>query len=129
VRAEVLRLAAEPHVEAARALGAGTARILSVHILPGVAGPVLVAMAFGMGSAILTESALSFLGLGPDAPSWGRLLAHAQTQPTAWWLTVCPGLAVFVTVLAYNYVAEGLQVALDPRASLGRSAVIRTAEE
>jgi peptide/nickel transport system permease protein len=119
VRAEVLRLAAEPFVEAARGLGGSTARLLLTHVLPHVAGPVLVAATFAAGAAILTESALSFLGLGPDAPSWGRLLAQAQLQRSAWWLTVFPGMAIFVTVLASNHVAEGLQTALDPRAPLG----------
>jgi len=118
VRAEVLRLAAEPFIEAARGLGGSTPRLLAVHVLPHVAGPVLVAATFAAGAAILTESALSFLGLGPDAPSWGRLLAQAQLQRSAWWLTVFPGLAIFGTVLASNHVAEGLQSALDPRAPL-----------
>lgn len=122
VRGEVLRIRALPYVEAARGLGASHPRILLHHVLPGALGPVVVAATFGMASAILVEAGLSFLGFGPDAPSWGRLLAAAQLNRTAWWLTVFPGLAIFVTVLATNFVAEGLQDALDPhhRARLPR---------
>jgi peptide/nickel transport system permease protein len=115
VRGEVLRVGALPFVEAARGLGASHGRILLVHVLPHALGPVAVAATFGMASAILVETGLSFLGFGPDAPSWGRLLAAAQLNRPAWWLTVFPGLAIFVTVLSYNFVAEGLQDALDPR--------------
>ncbi len=123
VRGEVLRIRALPYVEAARGLGASHVRILLRHVLPNALGPVLVAATFGMASAILVETGLSFLGFGPDAPSWGRLLAAAQLNRGAWWLTVFPGLAIFVTVLAYNFVAEGLQDALDPhhRARLPRA--------
>lgn len=118
VRGEVLRIRALPYVEAARGLGASHARILLHHVLPNALGPVAVAATFGMASAILVEAGLSFLGFGPDAPSWGRLLAAAQVNRTAWWLTVFPGLAIFVTVLSYNFVAEGLQDALDPQRSV-----------
>jgi len=115
VRGEVLRVLGLPFVEAARSLGASHTRILLRHVLPNSLGPVVVAATFGMASAILIESGLSFLGFGPNAPSWGRLLANAQVNRTAWWLTLFPGLAIFVTVLAYNFVAEGLQDALDPK--------------
>lgn len=115
VRGEVLRILARPYVEAARSVGASEARILFRHVLPGAMGPVVVAAAFGMGSAILIEAALSFLGVGPEAPSWGRVLAAALQNRAAWWLTLFPGLAIFATVLAYNFVAEGIQNALDPR--------------
>jgi peptide/nickel transport system permease protein len=122
VRGEVLRIRGLPYVEAARGLGASHARILTHHVLRNALGPVAVAATFGMASAILVETALSFLGFGPDAPSWGRLLAAAQVNRPSWWLTVFPGLAIFVTVLSYNFVAEGLQDALDPhhRARLPR---------
>lgn len=122
VRGEVLRIRALPYVEAAQGLGASHSRILLYHVLPNALGPVAVAATFGMASAILVETGLSFLGFGPDAPSWGRLLAAAQLNRPAWWLTVFPGLAIFVTVLSYNFVAEGLQDALDPyhRARLPR---------
>lgn len=115
VRGEVLRASVLPHVEAARALGATRARILARHVLPAAVGPVLVAATFGMASAILVESGLSFLGLGPDVASWGRLLAVALANREAWWLALFPGLAISATVLAYNLFAEGLQDALDPR--------------
>ncbi|MFH2006258.1 MAG: ABC transporter permease [bacterium] len=115
VRGEVLRVQGLPFVEAARALGASHTRVLVLHVLPSSLGPVVVAATFGMASAILIESGLSFLGFGPDAPSWGRLLANAQVNRSAWWLTLFPGLAIFATVLAYNFVAEGLQDALDPK--------------
>jgi len=114
VRGEVLRIRGLPFVEAARGLGASHTRILLHHVLPSALGPVVVAATFGMASAILVETALSFLGFGPDAPSWGRLLAAAQVNRPSWWLTVFPGLAIFVTVLSVNFVAEGLQDALDP---------------
>jgi len=122
VRGEVLRIRALPYVEAARGLGASHVRILVHHVLPNALGPVAVAATFGMASAILVETGLSFLGFGPDAPSWGRLIAAAQVNRTSWWLTVFPGLAIFVTVLSYNFLAEGLQDALDPhhRARLPR---------
>ncbi len=122
VRGEVLRIRARPHVEAARCLGASGWRVLRVHVLPGAMGPVAVAATFGMASAILMETGLSFLGFGPDAPSWGRLLGVAQLNRSAWWLTLFPGLAIFVTVLSYNFLAEALQDGLDPhhRARLPR---------
>ncbi len=118
VRGEVLRAVAQPHVEAARALGASHVRILWHHVLPATIGPVVVAATFGMAAAILIESGLSFLGLGPDVASWGRLLAIAQSSRSAWWLALFPGLAISVTVLVYHFAAEGLQDALDPRAPL-----------
>ncbi|MDY0001972.1 MAG: ABC transporter permease [Polyangia bacterium] len=115
VRGEVLRARSLVHVEAARALGASRARVLLVHVIPYARGPVLVAATFGMASAILVESGLSFLGLGPDTASWGRILAIGLTNREAWWLVLFPGMAISATVLAYNFFAEGLQEALDPR--------------
>jgi len=115
VRGEVLREVARPHVLAARASGASGARVLFLHVLPAARGKVVVAAVFGVAGAILFESGLSFLGLGADAPSWGRLLAQAQSSQSAWWLVLFPGLAISVTVLAYNFVAEGLDEALGGR--------------
>lgn len=115
VRAEVLRSESLGHVEAARASGASRLRILARHQLPYALGPVLVAATFGMASAILVESGLSFLGLGPDAPSWGRILAVGLANRQAWWLVLFPGMAISGTVMAYNFFAEGIQEALDPR--------------
>ncbi len=120
VRGELLRLRDLDFVIASRALGASDARILLRHLLPNALGPVFVAATFGVAGAILTESALSFLGFGtpPPAASWGELLTQAYdyaVSPGAWWLTIFPGLAIFTTVTAYNLVGEGLRDALDPR--------------
>jgi peptide/nickel transport system permease protein len=121
VRGEVLRLRSSTPVQAARAAGAGGARLLVRHVLPGTAGPVLVSAAFSVGGAIVAEASLSFLGLGVAAPvaSWGSLLAEARIHvDRAWWLAVFPGLALFATVLACNLVADGLRGGLDPRGDL-----------
>lgn len=116
-RAEALRVAALPHVEAARALGAGRARILGVHILPLAATPALTAAAFGIGHAVLFETALTFLGFGvpPPTASWGELLAQAQASGLAWWLLVPPTVAVAAVVLACNLVGDGVRAALSAR--------------
>jgi len=118
VRAEFIRLSGQEFVLAAKALGLGAPRIIFRHILPNAMAPVLVLAAFGIAGAILTESALSFLGIGvpPDTPSWGSLLKAAQGDPRGrWWLTVFSGLAVFIAVTAYNLLAEGVRDAIDPR--------------
>jgi peptide/nickel transport system permease protein len=93
-------------------------RILAVHLLPNVVSPIVVTATLGVGSAILTEAALSFLGLGvqPPAPSWGNILTIGKDYiHIAWWLSVFPGLAILVTVLVFNLVGEGLRDILDPR--------------
>ena len=118
VRAEFLSLRERDFVVAARAIGANDARITFRHILPNALSPVLVSATLGVAGAILTESALSFLGIGvqPPTPSWGNMLiAGKQTLGTAWWLSVFPGLAILVTVLGYNLLGEGIRDALDPR--------------
>lgn len=118
VRAEFLSLRERDFVLAARAIGAGDARIIFRHILPNALSPVLVSVTLGVAGAILTESALSFLGIGvqPPTPSWGNMLiAGKQTLGTAWWLSVFPGVAILITVLGYNLLGEGLRDALDPR--------------
>ncbi|PIW27037.1 MAG: ABC transporter permease [Rhodospirillales bacterium CG15_BIG_FIL_POST_REV_8_21_14_020_66_15] len=118
VRATTLSLRERPFVLAARAQGASALRIMTVHILPNLASPVIVATTLSVGNVILLESVLSFLGLGiqPPLPSWGNLLTNAQEliwdAPA---LAVYPGLAIFVTVIAFNFVGDGLQDALDPR--------------
>jgi peptide/nickel transport system permease protein len=118
VRAEFLRLTALDFVVAGRALGLSNARIVFRHILPNALGPVLVAAAFGVAGAILVESALSFLGFGVPQPqaSWGSVLHEARGhEQQMWWITVFPGLLIFLTITAYNLVGEGLRDALDPR--------------
>ncbi len=118
VRAEVLSLKSREFVLAARALGASHARVVLRHLLPNALGPVAVVATFGVGSTILLESALSFLGLGvaPPTPSWGELLTQAHrtlTHPGAWWLAVFPGAAIALTVLAVNAVGEALRRSVD----------------
>ncbi len=118
VRAEFLSLRERDFVLAAQAIGARDARIIFRHILPNAMSPVLVSATLGVAGAILTESALSFLGIGvqPPTPSWGNMLiAGKQTLGTAWWLSVFPGLAILITVLGYNLLGEGIRDAMDPR--------------
>ncbi len=118
VRAEFLSLRERDFVLAARALGASDGRIILRHILPNALSPVLVSATLGVAGAILTESALSFLGIGvqPPTPSWGNMLINGkQTLGEAWWLSAFPGLAILVTVLGYNLLGEGIRDALDPR--------------
>jgi len=119
-RAEALRVAAAPHVEAAHAVGAGRARILAVHILPLAATPALTAAAFGIGHAVLFETALTFLGFGvpPPTASWGELLAQAQASGLKPWLLVPPTVAVAALVLACNLVGDGVRAAISaPRSA------------
>lgn len=122
-RAEFVRLQGLEFTEAARALGASDRKIIVRHIMPNSLAPVLVTATFGIANAILIEAALSFLGLGtqPPTPSWGGILASAREQDFAWWLTIYPGLAIFLTVTAYNLLGEGLRDASDPRTAYGAS--------
>lgn len=118
VRGEFLRLGSQPFPQAARALGASDFRILVHHLLPNALGPILVSATFGVASAILIESSLSFLGFGMQAPtpSWGDILSDARRYiDFAWWLAFFPGLAILVTIMSYNFVGEGLRDAVDPR--------------
>ncbi len=118
IRAEFLSLRQRDFVQAAQALGASDGRLIFCHILPNALSPVLVSATLGVAGAILTESALSFLGIGvqPPTPSWGNMLiVGKQTLGSAWWLSVFPGLAILVTVLGYNLLGEGIRDALDPR--------------
>ncbi len=121
VRGEALKQKQLDYVAAARTLGASHLRIIFRHILPNSIAPVLVAATFGVAGAILTETGLSFLGFGVRQPtaSWGELVNQAQAWPTGyWWLTLFPGVWIFVTVTIYNLVGEGLRDALDPRLQL-----------
>lgn len=118
VRAEFLSLRERDFVLAARAAGARDGRIIFRHLLPNALSPVLVSATLGVAGAILTESALSFLGIGvqPPTPSWGNMLiVGKQTLGSAWWLSAFPGLAILITVLGYNLLGEGIRDALDPR--------------
>jgi peptide/nickel transport system permease protein len=118
VRAEFLTLKERDFVDAARAIGIRNKRLIMSHILPNALSPVFVAATFGIAGAILTESGLSFLGLGvqPPDPSWGNILTAGKDNiEIAWWLSLYPGLAILITVLSYNLVGEGLRDALDPR--------------
>jgi peptide/nickel transport system permease protein len=118
VRGEVLTLKEREYVLAARSIGARPRRIILRHILPNVISPVMVAATLGVAEAIITESVLSFLGLGfpPDFPTWGRLLydglQYMQVYPER---VIWPGLAISLTVLSVNYIGDGLRDALDPR--------------
>lgn len=119
VRAEVRRLAAEPFVAGAEALGAGPARVAFRHLLPNALGPVLVSATLGVGNVILLEAGLSFLGLGVQLPrpSWGGMILDArETMHSAPWTMLAPGLAIVVTVLAVNLVGEALRRATEPDA-------------
>lgn len=118
VRAEVLSLRERDFIAAADLLGVSRPRLFFVHLLPNVLSPVIVAATIGVGDAILTESGLSFLGLGvqPPTASWGQLLtAGKEYIHIAWWLSVFPGCAILATVLAFNLLGEGLRDILDPR--------------
>lgn len=117
MRAELLRIRNLEYIEAAHALGYSERRTIFKHAIPNALSPVLISIAFGIASAILIESTLSFLGIGVPAETltWGALLSAARQSPTAWWLAIFPGLAIFITVTVYNLVGEGLTDALDPR--------------
>ena len=117
-RAATLDTAASDYVEAARSLGNPPWRVAVRHVLPNIVPPVLVQMTLAIALAVIAEASLSFLGLGqqPPAPSWGSMLNSAQRfLSQAPWLAVFPGLAIFVAVLAFNLVGDGLRDALDPR--------------
>ncbi len=118
VRAGFLSLRERDFVTAARALGASPRRLIWSHILPNVLSPVIVAATLAIANAIITESTLSFLGLGfpPDVPTWGRMLFDAYNRiETAPHMAIFPGLIIFLTVLSINYVGDGLQDAFNPQ--------------
>ena len=117
VRAEFLRIINLDYMEAARSLGFSERRLILRHALPNGITPVLVTLSFGIASAIMVESSLSFLsiGVGPDTVSWGTLLRKGRSNFDIWWLTVFPGLLIFLTVLSFNLLGERLRDLLDPR--------------
>jgi peptide/nickel transport system permease protein len=118
VRAEILKLKRLEYVEAARGIGAADGRIIFRHLLPNGLAPVIVSASLQVGAAILAESTISYFGLGiqPPVPSWGNMLQNAQGYLwTAPWLAIYPGAFIFITVLSYNFLGDGLRDALDPR--------------
>jgi peptide/nickel transport system permease protein len=117
-RASTLSVRVEPFVQMSRAMGTGSVYILGRHIIPNIAGPLIVQTSLSLAFAILSEAALSFLGLGiqPPQPSLGRMIFDSQGFVTmAWWMAVFPGAAIFVVVLAFNLVGDGLRDVLDPK--------------
>lgn len=116
-RGEMLKVRSLDYIQAARALGYSDLRIMFLHALPNSLAPVLVSIAFGIASAILVESGLSFLGIGvpPTTVTWGSLLASARSATGAWWLAVFPGFAIFTVVTLFNILGEGIRDAIDPR--------------
>jgi len=123
-RASALSLKSQGYVQAARVLGYGDLRIMITQLLPNMLGPIIVIGTLGMGSAVLSEAALSFLGLGvrPPYPSWGSMLSEARDQiTTAPWLSIFPGLAIFLTVLGLNLLGDGLRDILDPQSRSRRT--------
>ncbi|MCD8552928.1 ABC transporter permease [Seleniivibrio sp.] len=118
VRAEVMSVKTRDYITAAQVQGLSTNIIMFKHILPNVMTPIFVTATLGIAGAILTESSLSFLGLGvqPPTPSWGNILTAGKDNIMfAWWLSMFPGLAIFITVLGYNLLGEGLRDVLDPK--------------
>lgn len=118
VRAEVLSLKEREFIIASRALGVGNLRIITKHLLPNLIAPILVAATLGIGTAIITEAYLSFLGFGvqPPTATWGNILTGAQDRiDTVWWMWMAPGFFIVATVLAINFIGDGLRDALDPR--------------
>ena len=124
VYAETRSLQKEVFVESTAALGASPLRLVALHVLPNIASPIIVRTSIGMGFTILTAAALGFLGLGPPPPTpeWGRTIAESREfLPDAWWYAAAPGLAIFLTVMGFNLLGDGLRDVLDPRIRRARS--------
>jgi len=122
-RASVLSLRAQDFVEAARAMGASDARVLGRHVLPSTLSPLIVQCSLGIGSAILIEASLSFLGLGvqPPTPSWGAMIGAGRNFLTvAPWLATVPGIAIILAIVGFNLFGDGIRDMLDPRTGAGR---------
>lgn len=118
IRAEVMSVKKLAYVDAAKLIGLKKRTIILKHIMPNILGPIFVYMTFGISGAILTESGLSFLGLGvqPPYPSWGNILTAGKDYiHTAWWMVFYPGLAIFIAVFSYNILGEGLRDYFNPR--------------
>jgi peptide/nickel transport system permease protein len=110
IRAEILKIKNLNYVESATALGYSNLRILLRHVIPNAMGPVIISISFGIASVILIEAFLSFIGIGlpPDIPTWGSMLNMGRQNPTDWWMALFPGLAIFITVLTFNLLGDGL---------------------
>jgi peptide/nickel transport system permease protein len=118
VYAETRSVRSETFIEATEALGASPARVIWLHILPNIISPIIVRITLGMGFTILTAAALGFLGLGapPPTPEWGRTIAESREfLPDAWWYAAAPGFAIFLVVIGFNMLGDGLRDLLDPR--------------
>ncbi len=116
--AETRRLRSALFIDALEGIGASTPRVLLAHVLPNAASPIIVRATIGLGFTILIAAVLGFLGMGatPPAPDWGLTIAQSRTYlPKAWWYAMFPGLAIFVTVLGFNLLGDGLRDILDPR--------------
>ncbi len=119
VRASTLSISTTQYLEAARAMGGGEGRLITRHILPNLATPLVILTTFEIARLLLIESAVSFLGLGiqPPTPSWGTMIADGRNHIyEGWWVSTIPGLGIFVAVLAFNFIGDGLRDVLDPRA-------------
>jgi peptide/nickel transport system permease protein len=122
VQGKTLALRQETYVEAARAIGTGRWRIVLVHILPNCVSPIVVKASMDMGMAILGAASLGFIGLGaqPPLPEWGAMISHGRNYlPTWWWYSAFPGLAIYLTVLGFNLLGDGLRDLLDPKSRAG----------
>ncbi|HEX6328090.1 MAG TPA: ABC transporter permease [Jiangellaceae bacterium] len=133
-RASSLSVREEVYVRAARSSGGGDLRIMARHVLPNIAAPLIVQTSLSLAFAILSEAALSFLGLGvqPPDPSWGRMLSEGRSFiGQAWWMALFPGLAIFVVVLAFNVLGDALRDVLDPkqRSAIAGAATGRARDE
>jgi peptide/nickel transport system permease protein len=125
VYAETRSTMTETFVEATRGLGSSPARLIFLHLLPNVASPIIVRTSLGMGFTILTAATLGFLGLGaePPSPEWGRTIAESRSYlPDAWWYAAAPGIAIFLVVMGFNMLGDGLRDILDPRIRKARAA-------
>jgi peptide/nickel transport system permease protein len=123
VRASTMEMREQEFVNAAYATGVSNRRILFTHILPNVASPIIVATSLGLAGAILTESGLSYLGIGVQlpTPTWGNMLSQSQTYlTTAPWIAIFPGIMIFIVVLCINYLGDALRDALDPKTIVGK---------
>jgi peptide/nickel transport system permease protein len=117
IRGEVLKVRNMEYITAANSIGLPNRQIILRHVIPNAIAPVLVSGAFAIAGAILTEAALSYLGFGVAATTvtWGSLLNEARGASNAWWLAIFPGFIIFIAVVSYNLIGEGLRDALDPR--------------